>query len=416
MTSAAHRIFPLSCGATLLVEPMPDVQSASLCLLVPAGTIYERPGANGTASILSDVVTRGAGNRDARELSAAFDRIGVQRSESAGWNFITFSASLVAEHLPATLSLYADILLRPMLPKAEFEPARVGVEQSLRGMEDDPQRKLFVELRRSAYDDPWGRPVEGSLDEISRIRWKDVTTLATTGLRPNGTILGVAGRVDPEAVYEHVETLLTKWSPRPEPTPTVTPRQPSPRHLTHDATQTHIGIAWDAVPYGAPDYYAAWAATNVLGGASSSRLFTEVRERRGLCYSVSASLNSVREEGRVFAYVGTTTERAQETLDVTLREIARLREGIDEAELERCKAMAKSTLVMQQESTSSRAASIARDWFALGRVTTLEEIHQRVQALRAADLLEYLERHPAKNFAIVTVGAEPLSMPSIPPQ
>lgn len=410
MTSDSTAIaFTLTCGATLLVEPMPDVQSASLCLLVPAGTVYERTGANGTAAILSDVVTRGAGERDSRELSAAFDRLGVQRSETPGWNFLTLSASLVAEHLPATLALYADILRRPHLPREEFEPARYGVEQSLRAIEDEPQRKVFVELRRSAYDDPWGRPVEGTLADLPRIRWKDVAALASQGLRPNGTILGVAGCVDPEAVRDQWESLTAGWTPQPEPELATAPRLPPMRHLRHDSTQTHIGLAWDAVPYGHDDYYAAWAAIHILGGASSSRLFTEVRERRGLCYSVSASLHSVVREGRVFAYVGTTTDRAAETLEVTLREIRRLAEGIDPAELERCQAAAKSTLVMQQESTASRAASIARDWFHLGRVTTLAEVRRRVEALTVRDLTDYLARRPAREFVIVTVGAEPLT-------
>lgn len=397
---------PLSCGAMLLVERMPDVQSASFSLLVPAGTIYEPAGMNGTASILTEMVPRGAGERDSRELSAAFDRLGVQRSEVTGWNFLSLNGSLLAEHLPATLRLYADILLRPRLPEEEFEPAKVGVEQSLRGIEDEPQRKVFVELRRSVYDEPWGRPVEGSLEDLPGISHQTVRNLWRSGFRPNDTILGVAGNVDPPALHDLLESQLAGWKPGVVPPLATAPRQPAIRHLPHDATQTHIGIAWNAVPYGHDEYYAAWAAAHILGGGSSARLFTEVRERRGLCYSVSASLNSVLRAGCVQTYVGTSTERAQESLDVTLDVIRRLPENLDEAELERCKAIAKSTLIMQQESTASRAGSIARDWFFLGRVTTLEEVHRRVQALTVGDVARYLNAYPARDFAVVTVGRE----------
>jgi predicted Zn-dependent peptidase len=121
-------------------------------------------------------------------------------------------------------------------------------------------------------------------------------------------------------------------------------------------------------------------------------LFTEVRERRGLCYAISASLSTLRDEGRVFAYAGTTTERAQETLDVTVAEILRLHEGITEDELQRCKARAKSSLIMQQESTTSRASSLARDMYHLNRVVTLDEINARINALTTEQVREFARR------------------------
>ncbi|MFO1094262.1 MAG: insulinase family protein [Planctomycetaceae bacterium] len=164
-----------------------------------------------------------------------------------------------------------------------------------------------------------------------------------------------------------------------------------------------------AVPYADPDYYAAWAVAGVLGGGSSARLFTEVRERRGLCYSVYATHNTLLTEGRLLIYAGTTAERAQETLDVILHELRRLPEGIGDDELERCKARAKSALVMQQESTSARAGAIARDWFHLGRIVTLEEIHARINELTVERLLDYLHAHPPSDPTILTMGREPLS-------
>jgi predicted Zn-dependent peptidase len=142
----------------------------------------------------------------------------------------------------------------------------------------------------------------------------------------------------------------------------------------------------------------------------SSRLFTEVREKRGLCYSVFATLNSLRDQGRILCYAGTTVERAQETLDVTLQELTRLGQGISEDELDRCKARAKSSLIMQQESSSSRASSIARDWYHLGRVTTLEEVRERIEALTVDVLFEHIARHPARDFTILTLGPAPLEV------
>jgi predicted Zn-dependent peptidase len=393
---------------TVLVEPMEDVQSVAFSMLVPGGTIYEPRGVNGASAALADLVTRGAGDYSSRELHARLDQMGVQRSEINGWNFLSLSGALVAGHLASTLELYAEILLRARLPEEELEPTVIGVEQSLRALEDEPHRKVFVELRRSAYDDPWGRPAEGTLEDLPRITSAVMRSFYQNCFRPNASLIGVAGRVDPLRVIAQLERLLADWPPGELPGITPAPRQPAVRHLPHESAQTHIGLAWSAAPYGHPDYYAAWAAANILGGSSSSRLFTEVRERRGLCYSVSSSHNSLLTEGRVFTYVGTTTERAQQTLDVALAEIERLSAGVQPAELERCQANAKSALVMQQESTSARASAIARDWYYLGRVQTLSEVHQQVQSLTVEQVNDYLRRNPATDMSVITVGAQPL--------
>ena len=400
----------LSCGATLLIEPMADVQSAAFSILVPAGTIYEPPGVNGAAAVLTDLVTRGAGPYDSRSLHAELDRLGAQCSESTGWNFISFSGALLPGHLQATFDIYAEILQRAHLPPRELAPALIGVEQSLRSVEDEPQRKVFVEVRRSCFDDPWGRPTDGTLDELPRITPAVIQQLFDDGFRPDGTIIGVAGRVDADRIRAQLDRSFEPWQPGPPRTIQPGPRPSAVRHIHHDSAQTHIGLAWESVPFGHDDYYAAWAAASILGGASSARLFTEVREYRGLCYSVSSSLTSVLNAGRVVTYVGTTADRAQETLDVTLQEIDKLAAGVRADELERCQANAKSSLVMQQESTSARAAALARDWFYLGRVQTLQEVREQVESLTVDRVNNYLARHRGGDFTVVTIGREPLEI------
>ena len=158
--------------------------------------------------MLSDIVTRGAGPFDSFELNTRLDAMGVHRSEMTGWNFISLSGALLPEHLPTVLDLYADILLRAHLPAGEVEPALDGVEQSLRAIEDEPHRKVFVEVRRSSYDDPWGRPTEGTLEELSNITHELLQQYYSRCFRPNGTILGIAGRVNPEEIRDRLETLL----------------------------------------------------------------------------------------------------------------------------------------------------------------------------------------------------------------
>jgi len=411
MNEQSIQVFEFPNGLTLLVEEMRHVQSASFTIMTPAGVVHEPAGQNGTAAALCDLMTRGAGRLNSRQISSALDNLGVQRSENVGWNFLSFSGATLADNLLQTIPIYADILRRPVLPADQFAAVMSGIEQSLLAEEDEPQRKVLTELRKYCYDSPWNRPTDGSLEELSQISLEGIQAFYDRAVHPNGTLIGVAGNVQAAEVRDAVEAAFGDWQVVQDP-PLV--RLPGPhlgRHLHHESTQTHLGLAYNSVPYGHADYYAAWAAVNILSGGSSSRLFTEVREKRGLCYSVYATLNSLLSEGRVLAYAGTTSERAQETLEVMLEEMQKLGSGIESAELARCKARAKSSLIMQQESTGSRASALARDWFHLKKINTLADVHAAVDQLTVEQIVDYVCRYPARDFTILSIGEHELKLP-----
>jgi len=397
-------------GLTLVMQRMPDVRSAAFSLLIPAGNVFDPPGQEGCASVLSDLITRGAGERDSKQLAYDLDNLGLQRNESVSSQHMGFSGATIADRLPDVLKIYSDIILRPQLPADQFDAARIGVEQSLRSIEDEPRQKAMQELRRRTYRAPWGLPSDGSLEGLSRLTAQTVSEHYSRCFRPAETILGIAGAIEFDAVRALVKECFGAWQDQTAPSFDVGEAGPAIDHIEHESTQTHIGVAYHSVPYRDDNYYNAWAAVNILGGGMSSRLFSEVREKRGLCYSVYATLSALRNEGRVLCYAGSTNERAQETLDVTLAELRKLPEGIEEGELERCKAGAKSSLIMQQESSSSRASAIARDWYHLGRVTTLDEVHRKVDELSVQSILNYVNEYPAENFTILTLGPQPLEV------
>lgn len=395
-------------GLTVLVETMPAVQSAAFALLVNAGSVYDPPLQNGTATALADWTARGAGDRSSRELLAHLDRLGVQGNESASTQHMVFRGTCLAVNLPAALRAYGDIILRPHLQDEEFEAVLSGVEHGLLAIEDEPRQKVMVELLRRCLPYPWGLPSEGTLADLDNITPVSVREHFQQVIRPTGAILGIAGNVTLDSVLPVLTEVFGGWTGANEiviPTADCTPVH---EHLMHESTQTHIGVAYPAVAYSDPEYYAAWAAVNVLSGGMSSRLFTEVREKRGLCYSVYATLNTLKDRGQVLCYAGTTSERAQETLDVLRAELVRLAAGIGEDELDRCKARAKSSLIMAQELTGSRAASLARNWYHLGRVVTLDEVRAKIEELTPARVLDYVHAHPAKDFSILTIGPERL--------
>ena len=400
----------LANGMTLLAERMEHVRSAALNFLVPAGCVYDPPKHLGVASVLADLLTRGAGERDSRELSLALDNLGLDRDESVGTLHVRFWGATLARNLAPALEIYADILRRPHLPREELEPVQALALQDLQSLEDEPRQKLLIELRRRHYPTPLGQDRRGTREGIESLTPALVRSHYRRLFRPRGTILSVAGNIDWEPLRDQVERLFGDWTAGEDPTLTLGPQPARHEHLSKDTTQTQIGIAYPSVPIGHADYYAAQGAVNVLSGGMSARLFTEVREKRGLCYAVWASYQMVKDRASVVCYAGTTNDRAQETFDVTLGELRRLQEGIEDEEVERVRAGLKSSLIMQEESTSARAGSLASDWYYLGRVRTFDEIQAAIDALTPRSIIEHLRRFPPGDFTIVTLGPKPLKL------
>lgn len=223
--------------------------------------------------------------------------------------------------------------------------------------------------------------------------------------------MGIAGRFDWDAACQLIGSQFEDWTPKHRPQIVEVPRTKFVRHIPFDSTQTHIGLACPAPNFRSPEFLLIQGAVSALSGGVSSRLFTEVREKRGLCYTVSASLISKGCRGALFCYCGTSSERAQESLDVILLELRRLTdEGVTEDELAKMKIRLKSGLVLQQESSGSRCHSIVSDWHRFGRIRSMAELEQRIDDLTREQINTYLKAHPFGPFRMVTLGPGPLSI------
>ncbi|MBV8677989.1 MAG: insulinase family protein [Planctomycetaceae bacterium] len=410
-TIAQHEF---SNGLVLLAESMPGVQSAAFTLLLPAGAAYEADDRGGAAAMLSEWITRGAGERDSHELLTALDNLGVNHSESAQGLHTGLLAATLGRNLIPALELYADIVLRPRLDDEEVEPIRALALQNLRSLEDDPGTKVIYELRRRHFPDPWGRPAPGTPEGVAALSADEIRRFYRRTYRPNGAILGVAGAIDWPALRDVVGRLFGDWPSLPA--PSVQERATGPRrdHILRETQQIQIALAYPTATFASPDYYRARATQTILGGAySSARLFTEVREKRGLCYSVYASYEGQRDRAAILCHAGTSADRAQETLDVTLAEIDRLRRsGVEPDELETMRAGLKSALIMQQESSMSRSAALASDWYYLGRVRSLDEISAALDALTPASVTAFAAAQDLTDMTILTLGPNALSFPA----
>ncbi len=291
-------------GLTLLAERMEHVRSAALNFLVPAGCVHDAPARAGIASVVADMITRGAGKLDSEQLTLALDNLGLDRSESVGVRHMRFWAATVASNIPAALDLYGDILLRPHFPDEELEPARALGLQDLRSLEDEPRSRCLVALRKQYYPAPLSNDHRGTVEGINAIVADDVRNFHRRYFRPNSTIVSVAGNIDWPSLRDQVGRLFADWKPKPDPEVTLGPPPDNRLQLNKETEQTQIALAHASVPISHADFYNAQAAVYVLSGGMSSRLFTEIREKKGLCYAVWATYQSLKERACVISYAG----------------------------------------------------------------------------------------------------------------
>ncbi|MCK4849893.1 MAG: insulinase family protein [Phycisphaerae bacterium] len=398
-------------GFVFVAEHMEAVSSASFTFLLPAGAKHDPADGLGSAAVLLDWLFRGAGNLDSRQLDSLLDGLGLHRESSVAAEYTVLGGALLGDNLHQALDAYADIIRRPHLPAEQFDLSRQLVLQQLASQDDDPRSKLMVELRKRHFPEPLGRNPLGVPDQLSSLRSSTVADLHQESYLPDRAILAVAGSFDWPKLREKVSSLFAGWSGQPSPEPDLGAAGPKTDHIDQQTAQTQIGIAYDSVPPTHPGYYQACLAVAVLSGGMSGRLFTEVREKRGLCYHVAARHRVLKGRGTVLCYAGTAAERAQQTLEVTLAELKRLPEGITQAELGRAKIGLKASLIMQGESTTARSASAAADYYHLARVRSLDEISDAIDAVRVADLLDHLQQFPPTDFTILSLGSKKLEVP-----
>lgn len=400
-------------GLRILLEPDDSVASVGVRWLLPLGSAVDPPSSVGLSTLLSELIFRGAGSYASREHSDAFDRLGVRRSSIVQTHHLRLDATFLADRWTEALDLIVPMVIEPRLPNPELDPTRRLCLQSLESLEDEPQHQVMLKLRERHLPTPFNRDGYGDADVL---RESDSATLQEhwrSFARPGGSILGLSGNVDPERVLRHLEPQVASWQGHaPEPDESEAPRRGT-QTITQDTAQVHIGLAFDAPADPDDDSMLERLAIGVLSGSSSGRLFTEVRQKRSLCYSVGASYGGGRDWGIVSLYAGTTPERAQETLDVSLGEIQRLREGVEREEFDRVVIGLKSQLIMQGESIPARASAIVQDCFRLGRARSLEEIAARIDEITLDQLNDYLARRAFGEFTVVSIGPVELKTPSL---
>ena len=396
--------YMLKNGMVILGERMKHVGSVAFIFRLPCGSSTLPDGSCGAGEVISDWIFRGAGKMDSKALIDALDGLGLHRAGSISSAHLSLGAALEASNLEKALRLYADIILQPKLDDQQFEFSRELAVQDLIGLDDDPRQKVMLDLREQFYPQPLGLPSEGKIDDLKALNAARVAEIIKKKFNLSNAVFAIAGKYDFQAVCSQLEEIFESPQPAFDSKITIGPRGSKYTHHQHEGAQVHIGVMTDTVAIASDDYYNAMAAVSILSGGMSSRLFTEVREKRGLCYAIGARYNTLKDYAGIACYAGTTPDKAQETLDVIIAEFNALCEGITEDEIQRAKVGLKSTLIMQSEVTSSRAGGIASDHYLLGRVRTLDEIKDKLESISAGSVEAFLNSNKFDDYTVVTIG------------
>lgn len=400
----------------LLVETMSGVKSAGLTWLLPAGAASEPADRLGLSTLWSELLMRGAGDLDSRAHADALDRLGVSRSGDTGLQHLRLSATMLGSRLLESLPLLVDMVRRPRMDEASIEPARDLALQHLAALKDDPAARAGIAARSRHFPAPFNRSTLGTAEGLAAITREDLVGGWQQRARPVGSILAVAGAVDPDAVQTRLNQLLSGWSGT---FPDAAPGTGAPRGYSHEpdeSNQVQVLVLADGPREPEPHSILEKVAVSVLSGGMSGRLFTEVREKRGLCYSVSAGYSGGKLFGALEAYVGTAPDRAQQSLDVLVAELSRINtpEGrVTQNELDRAIIGMKSRVVFSGESTAARATALAIDMHRRGRPRSLDEIAREIDQVTLDRVNQYLAGRSLGRLTIQTLGPAALTPPAL---
>lgn len=405
----------LACGMPLLVERLGAARSAAVAWLLPAGVATDPDDRVGMSALWSEMLLRGAGKFSSRDHADAFDRLGASRSADVGTYYLTVSATMLGSRLGEALPRLVEMVREPRFDADALPAAQDLATQAIESLSDDPQQRTMIAARAGHHPPAVGRSALGTIDGIAACTIEDVRARWTLLARPSGSIFAAAGDVDPDVLASALDRLLDGWRGDGPRTPYGARPTRGYAHLTEDSNQVQVVVKSEAPPESHPDARLERMMVNVLSGGMSGRLFTEVREKRGLCYAVSAGFRGERDFGATTAYVGTTPERAQQSLDVLMDQLAAMAMPggrITEDEMARAVIGAKSRLVFAGESTSARAMSLATDFHKLGRARSLGEMAAEIDSVTLPMLNDYLTRRRPGTPTIRTLGPATLTPPA----
>ncbi|CCE04296.1 putative zinc protease (mpp-like) [Bradyrhizobium sp. STM 3843] len=379
----AIEVTKLPSGLTVVTDTMPHLETAALGVWAGVGGRDEKPDEHGISHLLEHMAFKGTTTRSAREIVEAIEAVGGDLNAGTSTETTAYYARVMKADVPLALDVLADILANPSFVPEELEREKNVIVQEIGAAQDTPDDVVFEHLNELCYpDQPMGRSLLGTAKTLKTFDRDKLRSYLATHYHGPDMVVAAAGAVDHKRVVEEVTQRFASFngSPAPQPQPANFGAGGS-RVVHRDLEQAHLTLALEGVPQNDPSLFSLQVFTNILGGGMSSRLFQEVRENRGLCYSIYSFHAPYTDTGFFGLYTGTDPADAPEMMEVVVDIIGDAVETLTEAEVARAKAQMKAGLLMALESCSARAEQLARHILAYGRPQTLQEMVAKIDAV-----------------------------------
>jgi predicted Zn-dependent peptidase len=376
-------------GLRLVTERMPHVRSVSIGVWLARGSRHEPPGQSGIAHFVEHMLFKGTASRSAEDIAQTIDSIGGQMDAFTAKEYASYYIKVLDEHLPLAVDILSDIVMRPAFDPDDLEREKKVVLEEIKMVEDTPDdlvHELFTE--HFWQNHPLGRPILGTKETVESFSKEGLSRYFSTTYSSPNLIVSVVGNIEHQRVRDlierYFESLPVSNLPMSEEPPRVVPNI-----LIRDKEleQSHVCLGTSSYQQDHADRYTSYALNTVLGGSMSSRLFQNIREKRGLAYAVFSGLSAYRDAGSITIYAGCANSAVGELIDVVITELRALKdEPFPESELRRAKDHLKGSLMLNLESTSSRMSHLARQEIYFDRQFGLDETLEGVERVTTEDV------------------------------
>ncbi len=387
MTVKTHT---LSNGFRVVTEHMPGLASASVGIWVTAGARNERVEQNGIAHFLEHMAFKGTAKRTSLQIAEAIEDVGGYINAYTSREVTAYYARVLEADVPLAVDVLADILLNPVFDPNEIEVERGVILQEIGQSLDTPDDVIFDWLQEKAYpEQPIGRTILGPTERVSAFSRDDLAGFVSENYGPEQMILAAAGAVDHDALCLVAEQLFGHLNKQGQKDADLARFAGGEVRRVKGLEQAHFALAFESPGYRDDAIYVAQVYASILGGGMSSRLFQEIRENRGLCYTIFAQAGAYADTGMITIYSGTSGEQLPELAELSIDEMKRATDDMSAAEVARARAQMKAGLLMGLESPGNRAERLARMVQIWGRVPNLEETVARIDAVTTGDVRDF---------------------------
>jgi len=412
------RRYNLENGIPLVTESIRNMHSVTLGIWVKVGSRFEPPDKNGISHFLEHMFFKGTKKRSARDIAIEIDSIGGDLNAFTSRETTTFYVKVLDQYIERGMDLLTDIFLHSTFPEEDIEKEKRIIKEEIKMVEDTPDdyiNDLF-------YQDVWGNtgiglPVLGKRETVKSFRREDILSHIRRYYGTRDIVIAAAGNLHSERLLDSLNKILGGLRRGSEPKKGETPEfKPSVNIYQKDLSEVHICLGVKGLPQSSPERYVLYILNAILGAGVSSRLFQEVREKRGLAYSIYSFIASYYDTGLFGVYAGTARKRVSEVIELIVKEIKGLKETIKEEELQRAKDQIKGNLILGLESTSNRMQNIARQEIYYGQYYSPEEVIRLIDSVTLDQAKNLADRLTGDNsIAITLLGPVQPSQLTLPP-